>query len=67
MQGGDRRGRRRLIPAKASANPGHRAHEAKSVHYAVRQMEQFRGKRLLVAWRRTALDWTSILHLSRRI
>jgi thioredoxin reductase (NADPH) len=39
--------------------PGIDAYEAKSVYYAVRQMEQFRGKRLLVAGGGdSALDWT---------
>ncbi len=39
--------------------PGIEAYEAKSVHYAVRQMEQFRGKRLLIAGGGdSALDWT---------
>ncbi|MET0276735.1 MAG: NAD(P)/FAD-dependent oxidoreductase, partial [Pseudorhodoplanes sp.] len=39
--------------------PGIEPYEAKSVHYAVRQMEQFRGKRLLVAGGGdSALDWT---------
>ncbi len=39
--------------------PGIEAFEAKSVHYAVRQMEQFRGKKLLVAGGGdSALDWT---------
>ena len=38
---------------------GIEAYEEKSVHYAVRQMEQFRGKRLLVAGGGdSALDWT---------
>src|SRR5438309_5713058 len=39
--------------------PGIEAYEAKSVFYAVRQMEAFRGKRLLVAGGGdSALDWT---------
>jgi len=39
--------------------PGIEAYEAKSVHYAVRQMEAFRGKRLLiVGGGDSALDWT---------
>ncbi|MGN6460628.1 MAG: NAD(P)/FAD-dependent oxidoreductase [Pseudolabrys sp.] len=39
--------------------PGVEAYEAKSVHYAVRQMEQFRGKRILIAGGGdSALDWT---------
>lgn len=39
--------------------PGIDAYEAKSVHYAVRQMEQFRGKRILIAGGGdSALDWT---------
>jgi len=39
--------------------PGVEAYEAKSVHYAVRQMEVFRGKRLLIAGGGdSALDWT---------
>ncbi|MGD9769747.1 MAG: NAD(P)/FAD-dependent oxidoreductase [Pseudolabrys sp.] len=39
--------------------PGIEVYEAKSVHYAVRQMEQFRGKRILVAGGGdSALDWT---------
>jgi thioredoxin reductase (NADPH) len=38
---------------------GIEAYEEKSVHYAVRQMEQFRGKRLLIAGGGdSALDWT---------
>ena len=38
---------------------GIEAYEAKSVHYAVRQMEAFRGKRLLIAGGGdSALDWT---------
>jgi thioredoxin reductase (NADPH) len=39
--------------------PGIEAYEGKSVFYAVRQMEQFRGKRLLIAGGGdSALDWT---------
>ena len=39
--------------------PGIEAYEAKSVYYAVRQMERFRGKKLLVAGGGDlALDWT---------
>jgi thioredoxin reductase (NADPH) len=39
--------------------PGIETYEAKSVYYAVRQMEAFRGKRLLVAGGGdSALDWT---------
>ncbi|MGV3634156.1 MAG: NAD(P)/FAD-dependent oxidoreductase, partial [Pseudorhodoplanes sp.] len=39
--------------------PGIEAYEAKAVYYAVRQMEQFRGKKLLVAGGGdSALDWT---------
>jgi thioredoxin reductase (NADPH) len=39
--------------------PGIEAYEAKSVYYAVRQMEAFRGKKLLVAGGGdSALDWT---------
>ncbi len=39
--------------------PGIEAYEAKSVHYAVRKMEQFRGKRVLIAGGGdSALDWT---------
>src|SRR6185436_13745888 len=38
--------------------PGIEAYEAKSVYYAVRQMEAFRGKKLLVAGGDSALDWT---------
>ncbi len=39
--------------------PGIEAYESKSVYYAVRQMEAFRGKRLLVAGGGdSALDWT---------
>jgi thioredoxin reductase (NADPH) len=39
--------------------PGIEAYESKSVHYAVRQMEQFRGKRVLIAGGGdSALDWT---------
>src|SRR6478752_747714 len=39
--------------------PGIEAYEAKSVFYSVRQMEAFRGKRLLVAGGGdSALDWT---------
>jgi thioredoxin reductase (NADPH) len=39
--------------------PGIEAYEEKSVHYAVRKMEQFRGKRLLiVGGGDSALDWT---------
>jgi thioredoxin reductase (NADPH) len=39
--------------------PGIEAYEAKSVHYAVRQMEQFRGRKLLVVGGGdSALDWT---------
>jgi thioredoxin reductase (NADPH) len=39
--------------------PGIEAYEQKSVHYAVRQMEVFRGKRLLiVGGGDSALDWT---------
>jgi thioredoxin reductase (NADPH) len=39
--------------------PGIEAFESKSVHYAVRKMEQFRGKRILIAGGGdSALDWT---------
>ena len=39
--------------------PGIEAYEGKSVHYSVRQMEAFRGKRLLiVGGGDSALDWT---------
>src|SRR6202023_1967215 len=39
--------------------PGIEAYESKSVYYAVRQMEAFRGKRLLIAGvGDSALDWT---------
>jgi thioredoxin reductase (NADPH) len=39
--------------------PGVEAYEDKSVHYAVRRMEDFRGKRLLViGGGDSALDWT---------
>jgi thioredoxin reductase (NADPH) len=39
--------------------PGIEAYETKSVYYAVRQMETFRGKRLLIAGGGdSALDWT---------
>ena len=39
--------------------PGIEAYESKSVYYAVRQMETFRGKRLLIAGGGdSALDWT---------
>ncbi|MGI8527079.1 MAG: NAD(P)/FAD-dependent oxidoreductase [Pseudolabrys sp.] len=39
--------------------PGIEAYEAKSVHYAVRKMDQFRGKRVLIAGGGdSALDWT---------
>lgn len=39
--------------------PGIEAYEEKSVHYAVRKMEAFRGKRLLIAGGGdSALDWT---------
>jgi thioredoxin reductase (NADPH) len=39
--------------------PGIEAYESKSVHYAVRRMEDFRGKRILIAGGGdSALDWT---------
>lgn len=39
--------------------PGIEAYEAKSVHYAVRKMDIFRGKRILIAGGGdSALDWT---------
>jgi thioredoxin reductase (NADPH) len=39
--------------------PGIEAYESKSVHYAVRKMEQFRGQRVLIAGGGdSALDWT---------
>src|SRR5205814_3449803 len=39
--------------------PGIEAYEAKSVHYAVRKMDAFRGKRILiVGGGDSALDWT---------
>jgi thioredoxin reductase (NADPH) len=39
--------------------PGIEAYEGRSVHYAVRKMEEFRGKRLLiVGGGDSALDWT---------
>jgi thioredoxin reductase (NADPH) len=42
---------------------GIEAYEDKSVHYAVRQMEKFRGKKLLiVGGGDSALDWTLNLH-----
>src|SRR5262249_5852957 len=38
---------------------GIEAYESKSVHYAVRKMEQFRGKKILIAGGGdSALDWT---------
>lgn len=43
--------------------PGIEAYEGKSVFYAVRQMESFRGKRvLIVGGGDSALDWTLSLH-----
>ena len=43
--------------------PGIEAYEGKSVFYAVRQMESFRGKRvLIVGGGDSALDWTLNLH-----
>lgn len=49
--------------------PGIEAYEGKSVHYAVRKMEDFRGKDILiVGGGDSALDWTLNLHpLARRI
>lgn len=49
--------------------PGIEAYEGKSVHYAVRKMEEFRGKDILiVGGGDSALDWTLNLHpLARRI
>lgn len=49
--------------------PGIEAFEGKSVHYAVRKMEDFRGKDILiVGGGDSALDWTLNLHpLARRI
>ncbi len=48
--------------------PGIEAYEAKSVFYAVRQMEAFRGKRLLIAGGGdSALDWTLNLRRSPAI
>jgi thioredoxin reductase (NADPH) len=39
--------------------PGIEAYEKKSVHYAVRRMDEFRGKRVLIAGGGdSALDWT---------
>jgi thioredoxin reductase (NADPH) len=43
--------------------PGIEAYEGRSVHYAVRKMEAFRGKRILiVGGGDSALDWTLNLH-----
>ncbi len=51
--------RRRLVPAEAAADRRHRAYEQKSVHYAVRKIDAFRDKRLLiVGGGDSALDWT---------
>jgi len=58
-QGDCDRGRRRLVPAKRPPIPGIEAFEEKSVFYAVRKMEAFRGKRILiVGGGDSALDWT---------
>ena len=47
--------------------PGIEAYEGKSVFYAVRKMEQFRGKRLLiVGGGDSALDWTLNLAADRQ-
>ena len=56
---GDRR-RRRLVPAQAPADPRHRAlRRASRCIYAVRKMDAFRDKRLLiVGGGDSALDWT---------
>jgi thioredoxin reductase (NADPH) len=43
--------------------PGAEAREGRSIHYAVRRMEDFRGKDLLIAGGGdSALDWTLNLH-----
>ena len=49
--------------------PGAEAREGSSLHYAVRRMEDFRGKDLLIAGGGdSALDWTLNLHpLARRL
>lgn len=47
-----------FVPKKPPI-PGIESYEGSSVHYAVRQMEQFRGKRLvIVGGGDSALDWT---------
>jgi len=48
MQGGGDFGRRRIVPAEASAGAGIEAYEGTSVFYSVRKMEQFRDKDLLI-------------------
>lgn len=51
-----------FLPKKPPV-PGIEAYEGKSVFYAVRQMESFRGKRvLIVGGGDSALDWTLSLH-----
>ena len=65
MQGrGDRAGGGSFQP-KRPPMPGIEAYEGNSVFYAVRKMEVFRGKNLLiVGGGDSALDWTLNLHRS---
>ena len=51
-----------FVPKKPSL-PGLDAHEGKNVFYAVRKMEQFRGRKILIAGGGdSALDWALNLH-----
>lgn len=51
-----------FVPKKPSL-PGLEAHEGKSVFYAVRKMDQFKGKKIIIAGGGdSALDWALNLH-----
>ena len=63
MQGGGDLRRRRPFQPKRPPVTGIEAYEGTSVFYAVRKMEQFRDKNLLiVGGGDSALDWTLNLH-----